>query len=90
MKMGIPVPEVMELINEIRQESENLFEVIRTNVKGSVGQYLSELMVIFLYPSRYIFTRMYNFEKHKGVENGKKKKQKVQQQFQIKSSETLP
>ena len=44
MKMEITVPEVMELINEIRQEPEALFEVIRTNVKESVGQYLSELM----------------------------------------------
>ena len=44
MKMEITVPEVMELINEIRQEPETLFEVIRTNVKESVGQYLSELM----------------------------------------------
>ena len=37
MKMEITVPEVMELINEIRQEPETLFEVIRTNVKESVG-----------------------------------------------------
>ena len=44
MKMEITVPEVMQLINEIRQEPETLFEVIRTNVKESVGQYLSELM----------------------------------------------
>ena len=44
MKMEITVPEVMKLINEIRQEPDNLFEVIRTNVKESVWQYLSELM----------------------------------------------
>ena len=44
MKMEITVPEVMELSNEIRQEPEALFEVIRTNVKESVGQYLSDLM----------------------------------------------
>lgn len=44
MKMEISVPEVMELINEIRKEPENLFEVIRINVKESVGQYLSGLM----------------------------------------------
>ncbi len=36
-------PEVMELINEIRKQPENLFEVIQTNVKKSVGQYLYQL-----------------------------------------------
>jgi putative transposase len=44
MKMEISVAEVMELINEIRQEPDNLFEMIRANVKENVGQYLSELM----------------------------------------------
>lgn len=44
MKMEISVAEVMELINEIRQEPDSLFQMIRANVKESVGQYLSELM----------------------------------------------
>lgn len=44
MKMEISVAEVMELINEIRQEPGSLFGMIRANVKESVGQYLSELM----------------------------------------------
>ena len=44
MKMEISVAEVMELINEIRQGPQSLFEMIRANVKESVGQYLSELM----------------------------------------------
>ena len=44
MKMEISVPEVMELINEIRKKPGNLFEVIRINVKESVGEYLSGLM----------------------------------------------
>jgi len=44
MKMDISVAEVMELINEIRQEPDSLFGMIRANVKESVGQYLSELM----------------------------------------------
>ena len=44
MKMEISVAEVMELINEIRQEPDSLFGMIRANVKESVGQYLSELM----------------------------------------------
>jgi putative transposase len=44
MKMEITVPEVIDLINEIRQEPENLFEMIRSNVQETVGQYLSSLM----------------------------------------------
>ena len=40
MKMEITVPEVIDLINEIRQEPENLFEMIRSNVQETVGQYL--------------------------------------------------
>ena len=44
MKMEISVSEAMELINEIRQQPEGLFEMIRTNVKETVGQYLSGLM----------------------------------------------
>ncbi len=44
MKMEITVTEAMELINEIRQQPESLFELIRDNVKENVGLYLSELM----------------------------------------------
>jgi len=44
MKMEISVSEAMELINEIRQQPEGLFEMIRSNVKETVGQYLSGLM----------------------------------------------
>ena len=44
MKMEISVSEAMEMINEIRQQPEGLFEMIRTNVKETVGQYLSGLM----------------------------------------------
>jgi len=35
---------VLDLIKEIRQQPEGLFEMIRANVKETVGQYLSELM----------------------------------------------
>ena len=38
MKIEVTVAEVMELINEIRQEPENLFEMLRTDVKEVVGQ----------------------------------------------------
>jgi putative transposase len=44
MKMEITVPEVMELINGIRKEPENLFEMIRSNVREGVSHYLSGLM----------------------------------------------
>jgi len=44
MKMEVTVAEVHELINEIRDQPENLFAMIRANVQERVGQYLSELM----------------------------------------------
>ena len=57
MKMEITVTEVVELINQIRQEPESLFEMIRATVKENVGQYLSQLMQTelshFLGRSRY-------------------------------------
>ncbi len=44
MRLEITVPEVQDLIKEIQQRPEDLFEMIRVNVKESVGEYLSELM----------------------------------------------
>jgi len=44
MKMEITVAEVRELINEIHQRPESLFEMIRVNVQETVGQYLTALM----------------------------------------------
>ena len=44
MKMEITVTEVRDLINEIRQQPESLFEMIRANVQETVGQYLTKLM----------------------------------------------
>lgn len=44
MKMEITVTEAMELINEIRKSPKDLFEMIRADVKESVGRYMSELM----------------------------------------------
>ena len=44
MKMEITVAEVFDLINEIRHQPQNLFEMIRVNVQETVGQYLSSLM----------------------------------------------
>ncbi len=38
MKLEMTVPEVRELINEIRQEPGSLFDMIRVNIQESVGQ----------------------------------------------------
>ena len=58
MKMQISVAEVFDLIKEIRRQPENLFEMIRNNVKVSVGHYISELMdaelTHFLGRDRYV------------------------------------
>jgi putative transposase len=48
MKMEITVPEVVDLINEIRHQPESLFAMIRANIKETVGQYLSTLMDVEL------------------------------------------
>jgi putative transposase len=44
MKLDVSVAEAVDLIKEIREQPEGLFEMIRVNIKESVGQYLSELM----------------------------------------------
>ena len=58
MKMQISVAEVFDLIKEIRRQPENLFEMIRKNVKETVGHYISELMdaelTQFLGRDRYV------------------------------------
>lgn len=48
MKMEITVAEAFELINEIRKQPGNLFEMIRADVKQSVSLYMSELMDVEL------------------------------------------
>lgn len=48
MKMEITVAEAFELINEIRKQPGNLFEMIRADVKQSVSRYMSELMEVEL------------------------------------------
>ena len=48
MKLEITVAEALELINGIRNQPGNLFEMIRADVKQSVGQYMSELMDVEL------------------------------------------
>ena len=44
MKMEITVAEVFDLINGIKKQPNNLFEIIRANVQETVGHYLSSLM----------------------------------------------
>lgn len=44
MNMEITVTEALELINAIRKQPNDLFEMIRADVKESVGRYMSELM----------------------------------------------
>ena len=44
MKMEISVAEALEMINAIRKQPDDLFEMIRTDVKQSVGQFISDLM----------------------------------------------
>jgi len=48
MKVEISVPEVVGIINEIQKQPEKIFEMIRVNIKESVGQYLSEIMKVEL------------------------------------------
>ena len=44
MKLEISVPEVVSIINEIKEQPEKLFNMIRLDIKETVGQYLTGLM----------------------------------------------
>jgi len=44
MKVEISVPEVVSVFKEIKQQPERIYEMIRTEVRENVGQYLSRLM----------------------------------------------
>jgi hypothetical protein len=44
MKVEISVPEAVSFFKEIQEKPEKLFEMIRVDVRQSVGEYLSELM----------------------------------------------
>ena len=44
MKVEISVPEVVNIFKEIQQQPEKLFEMIRVDLRHSVGEYLSKLM----------------------------------------------
>jgi putative transposase len=57
MKVRISVPEVVSLFKEIQEKPENIFEMIRVQIRENVGEYLSRLMDIertqFLGRERY-------------------------------------
>jgi putative transposase len=57
MKMEITVTEALELINEIRTQPDDLFEMIRADVKETVDRYMSELMDVEL--SDYLGKKRY-------------------------------
>ena len=44
MKLEISVPEVIDIFKEIQEQPEQLYEMIRADIKETIGQYLSELM----------------------------------------------
>lgn len=44
MKVEISVPEVVSIFKEIQEHPENLFEMIRADIRQSVGDYLSWMM----------------------------------------------
>ncbi len=44
MRVEISVPEVVEIFKEIQTQPEKLFDLIRLDVRGVVGEYLSKLM----------------------------------------------
>ena len=44
MKVEISVPEVVSIFKEIQEKPENIFEMIRVEIRENVGEYLSRLM----------------------------------------------
>lgn len=48
MKVEISVPEVVNVFKEIQKQPEKIFEMIRVDIRESVGRYLSEMMNVEL------------------------------------------
>jgi len=44
MKLEISVPEVVDIFKEIQEQPEQLYEMIRADIRETIGQYLSGLM----------------------------------------------
>ena len=57
MKLEISVPEVVNIFKGIKDQPEPLYEMIRTDIRQTIGQYFSELMDVelthFLGRNRY-------------------------------------
>jgi len=44
MKLEISVPEIVDLFKEIKEQPGQIFEMIRIDIRDTIGTYLSELM----------------------------------------------
>ena len=44
MKLEISVPEVVDIFKEIQEQPDQLYEMIRADIRDTIGQYLSGLM----------------------------------------------
>ena len=44
MKLEISIPEVVDIFKEIQEQPKQLYEMIRTDIRETIGQYLSGLM----------------------------------------------
>ena len=44
MKLQISVPEVVNIFKEIKEQPDQLYEMIRADIRETIGQYLSSLM----------------------------------------------
>jgi putative transposase len=44
MKLDINIPEVVSIFKEIQEQPEKLYEMIRSDIRETIGQYLSGLM----------------------------------------------
>lgn len=57
MKIEVSVPEVVRIFKEIQTQPEQLFDIIRADIRQSVGQYLSEMMQVEL--TRFLGRELY-------------------------------
>ena len=48
MKIEVSVPEIIDLFKELQTQPEQLFNLIRHDIRESVGNYLSEMMEVEL------------------------------------------
>lgn len=69
IELSVNVPEVKEFINDIAKTPSKIFDMLRLNVKGTVGKYLTVLMEaeLTVYLGRERYKR---HEEHKGYRNG--------------------